>query len=305
MPRARFVCLFCSFFLITTAFADSTIISATSFKQVAKLIQANKDPHHLLLALDDDDTLTMISCYPDSVGTKPNTPCEYLGEPAWFSWQAALPKNNPDRIWTNFPQLLNITNLLFTMRKMPLDDPSIPLALHTAQNRGAHILVVSAREYSMINATEQQFQQDGILKIIEKNAIKTPTGHISFPGFYFPTPWNQHLHPRYVAYMHGILYVAGQDKGVLIKQFLAKTNETKKIRSIIFVDDTFALVKQVARAYKNDPKVNVMAIHFVRLAQHKADLTHGKNAKQLQWEATKQWHHIEVALHHNLLGSNF
>lgn len=301
----RLACLFFSFFLITTTFADSRIISTNSFKQVTKLIEANKDPHHLLLALDDDDTLTMIPCYPDSVGTKPNTPCEYLGGPAWFSWQASLHKNNPDRIWKNFHELLSITNFLLTASKMPLDDPAIPTALHAAANRGAHILVVSARGYSMLNATEEQFQQDGILKIIEHNAIKTSSGHISFPAYYFPHPWNKHLHPHRIAYTHGVLYVAGQDKGVLIKQFLAKTNETKNIRSIIYVDDTLSLVKQVARAYKNDPHVNVIAIHFIRLAHHKSDLTHGKNAKQFQMEATKQWHNIQAALHHNLLGSNF
>src|SRR3569623_232893 len=81
---------------ISASFADSTVISANSFKEVQSLLQKAKNPHHVLLALDDDDTLTMMPCPSPSR-------CQYLGGPAWFNWQSSLPANSKDRIWKTFP----------------------------------------------------------------------------------------------------------------------------------------------------------------------------------------------------------
>jgi len=39
-----------------------------------------------------------------------------------------------------------------------------------------------------------------------------------------------------------------------------------KIHNIIFVDDMMKNVKDVANAYKNDPEMHVIVIHFKRLA---------------------------------------
>src|SRR3989338_2558232 len=160
------------------------------------------------------------------------------------------------------------------MSKMPLDDPSIVATLKTIHQVGAHIIVASARGYSMMSATENQFQQDGILNLIEESAIKTPSDHIGFPGFYMPTPWNNKP-VRRIAYEHGILYLSGQNKGIMLQQFLTKTHQTNNITKIIFVDDTFQNVKDVAAAYQLDPKastqkINVISIHYTRLAAHKA-----------------------------------
>jgi hypothetical protein len=119
-----------------------------------------------------------------------------------------------------------------------------------------------------------------------------------------PTPWST-APVRPIAYEHGILYLAGLNKGVMLQQFLAKTHETHHIRHIIFVDDTMQNVIDVAKAFKNDPSVNVVSIHYTRLEAHKAALTTGKNAKQLQAIATKEWEDVEASLKRNLPGSNF
>lgn len=300
----RILCLFLSiFFLSSTLFAKSTLISADSFVAIQKIILKTKDPHHTLLALDDDDTLTMEPCYPYSVGTKPGV-CQYLGGPAWFSWQASLSANNPARIYRTFSELLTIDHLIFVAGQMPLDDPAILDTLKTADKIGMNIVVVSARDYSDTGATEKQFQQDGILNLIEKNAIRTPSDHIGFPGYYMPTSW--HKKPiRRIAYEHGILYLSGQNKGEMLKQFLAKTNNTKHITHIIFVDDTMQNDIAVAKAYANNSHVNVICIHYTRLAAHKKALTHGKYAKALQAAANRQWKNIRTALHNNLPESNF
>lgn len=300
IKNIRVLCLILgTFFISTHVFATSQIISANSFNQVRQLILHAKNPHHLLVVLDDDDTLTMIPC----PNQKSVALCQYLGGPAWFAWQMTLSPSNPQSVG-NFSQLLKINTLLLNMSKMPLDDPSIPSALAAAHQVGAHILVATARGYSMLGSTETQFQQDGILNTIEQNALKTPSDHITFPGYYFPKPWGKHAQPRRIAYIDGVLYLSGQNKGVMLQQFLQKMHQTKNITQVIFVDDTFQNVKDVAAAYANISNVNVTSIHFTRLAAHKAALTQGKNAKLFQAAATKQWNQLKTSMKHNLLEPN-
>ncbi len=281
----------------TAAIADSTIISLGSFKDIQKLLLQQKHPQRVLLALDNDETLTMMP-------SPSQNHCQYLGGTAWFIWQSKLTSNSKDRIWTSFPQLIDINRLIFTMSKMVLDDPAIPNTLKTADKLGVNTVVATARGYDMISATEVQFNQDHIFKLIEKNAIKTDGNHISYPGFYLPAAWNDKP-IRPIAYVNGILYLAGQNKGMMLKQFLAKTGNTKHIREIIFVDDTMQNVTDVANAYANDPSVHVISIHYTRLAARKAAFLTGKNAKQLQAQANKQWFAIRDALRKNLIGSNY
>jgi len=280
--------------IATQTFANSTIISAADFNHIKKLILQSKHPHHLLLALDDDDTLTMMPC-------PAPTHCQYLGGPSWYKWQSHLPATSKQRIWKTYPQLLDIANLLYTMTAMTIDDPAIPSTLKTADKLGVSTMVVTDRGYRMVHATENQFKKDNIFHLIEKNTIETPTDHTSFPGFYFPKKWDKKS-VRRVTYEHGTLYVAGQNKGEIIKQFLQKTNQSHRIHEIIFVDDTMKNVEDVANAYKNDPSVHVISIHFTRMATIKAAFFKGKYAKYYQAMANKQWYAIHDALKKNLLG---
>lgn len=287
-----FALMMCCF--ITPSFADAKIISLSSFKQIKQLLLAQRHPHQVLLAMDNDDTLTMMPC--PSV-----THCQYLGGPAWFSWQSKLPENAKNRIWKTFPDLIAINGLIFNMSKMPLDDSAIPDALQTANGLGMHVVVASARGDDMMNVTERQFHEDHILKLIEKNAIKTPSGHISFPGTYLPTPWNKNA-VRPILYMHGILYLSGQNKGMMMRQFLQKTEQTQSIRVIIFVDDTMQNVKDVANAYANDATVQVISVHYTKLAKHKAQFL---KSKSLQMQANQQWFALSKTMQKNLVGSDF
>ena len=277
-------------------FANSTIITANSFTEVNTLITNAKSPANTLLALDDDDTLTMMPC------PSPNH-CQYLGDPTWYQWQSSLPEGSTDRVWKTTSDLLSINKLLFAMSSMPLTDPTIPSTLENADKLGVSTIMVTARGYDMISETENQLSQDNILSLMENGAIKTPSGHISFPGYYYPTPWNNNK-PREIAYINGGLYVAGQDKGVMIKQFLEKTEQTNKISTIIFVDDTYQNDVDVANAYKNDPNVNVICVYYTRLKARKEAFLTGKDASKLQALANQQWITIRKTLSENLAGFN-
>lgn len=299
MKKSLVILLFFNLlFAITQCFGYSTILTENSFSSIRELILQDQHPHHLLVAVDDDDTLTMVPCVDGASN------CQYLGGPAWFTWQAGLPANNPDRIYTTFSQLLAIDNLLFTMNHMVLDDSSIPAALQAIQQVGAHMIVASARGFSMENATETQFSQDNILNLIEATALKTKNNHISIHGTYYPREWNN-TPTRQIAYLHGTLYLAGQNKGEMIKQFLQKTDKTSQIQEIIFVDDTYQNVVDVANTFKNDPNVDVISIHYTKLAAHKAAFLTGNNAKKLQAIANQRWQGILVSMRKNLPATEF
>lgn len=280
-----------------SASANSTIVSLNNFRSIQHLLSQLKHPEHVLLVMDNDDTLTMMPC-------PIKNHCQYLGGPAWFTWQSTLSKNNKQRIWKSFPELLSINNLVFSMSKMPLTDSQIPATLKMTQQRGIKTIIASARGYDMQTATETQFTQDGIFDLIRNNAIKTQNHHTSFPGTYYPDAWNKKP-VRAISYVHGILYLAGQNKGIMLQQFLAKTKNTRNIRTIIFVDDTMQNVKDVASAYAKDTHTKVISIHFTRLASRKAEFLSGKNAKKLQAQANQQWFAIRYAMRNNLIGSNF
>ena len=107
---------------------------------------------------------------------------------------------------------------------------------------------------------------------------------------------------RRIAYVHGILYEGGQNKGPIIQQFLEKTKQVQRIHEIIFVDDTLKNIKEVAATYQNNPSVHLIAIHFTRLAKIKSQFFIGKEAHKLQALATHRWQHIRNTLKNNLPG---
>lgn len=276
--------------LTSTAFANSKIITSHSFQTVKTLLKNTKHPKNTLLALDDDDTLTMMPCPNDNK-------CQYLGGPAWFSWQTSLPKNSPDKVANSFSELLGVNRILFSLSEMPLVQKDIPTVLEYAQDHGVKILAATARGYQMAQATMRQFQEDRILKFFKDNAIITPKGGNGFVSTYLPERGS-----RKILYQNGMLYLAGQNKGLMLKDFLKKTNMTHKITHIIFVDDTLKNDQQVAAAYQHDQHVTVTCIYYTHLKTHKLAFTKGLKAKELQEKATKRWHHIAMALKDNLPG---
>ncbi|OGT25869.1 MAG: hypothetical protein A3I77_01240 [Gammaproteobacteria bacterium RIFCSPLOWO2_02_FULL_42_14] len=279
-------------FFIHTSFATSVIGSVNSFQPIAKIITAAKHPHHLLLVLDDDDTLTMMPC-----SSQPH--CQYLGSAEWFNWQSALPANNPNRVSPSFAKVIAIADYLIDASNMPLAESDIPAVLKLAHDRGVSVLVETARGYNLIPATEQQFSNDHILSLIEASAILSKTGHISFAGDYFPKKELGLTTHRAIAYENGVLYVAGQNKGIMLKEFLEKTGKSSQFTHIVFLDDTYQNIVDVAAAYQQMPNVDVDSLHDLHLQEHKSQFMH---SKKLQHIASTEWKHLAAADKANLPG---
>jgi len=92
------------------------------------------DPATTLLVLDDDDTLTMMLCE-----KSPN--CQYLGGPAWFTWQDGLRgTQSPHKITGDFGELLKVSAFLFAANNMQYTESVLPSVLDSLTSKGVRLL---------------------------------------------------------------------------------------------------------------------------------------------------------------------
>ncbi|VAW59518.1 hypothetical protein MNBD_GAMMA11-2901 [hydrothermal vent metagenome] len=296
-----FVVFNCSY---VTSYAEPETTSVSNFSGLKKAALAfgENEIKNTLIVMDNDDTLTMMKCLKQK---KPGK-CQYLGGPAWFSWQSDLISNDPTsrfKIAENNDNLLQISALLLSMNNMLYAEDTIPSVLKYLTNNGATLLVLTARGGSNISATESQFSNlylnnkndDNLLKFISDHALNgKKSGISSIAG---PIQPRSCMAERPISYRQGIMYVAGQNKGMMLNCILDRTDSTH-IKNIIFIDDTQENVDDVYNEFKHSKKYSITAMHYTYLEKHKERLTlHHKYKKK----ARKRWENIKSILINELL----
>ncbi|ROR99010.1 uncharacterized protein DUF2608 [Sinobacterium caligoides] len=294
-----------SILLSSNNYAHADLKSAQSFEVIKTLVEGfdNKGIEQTLIVMDDDDTLTMMQCNDQNSPSK----CQYLGGPAWYSWQSELISNNSSsnfRVAEKNKELLQISALLLSINNMPYTDPIIPGVLRELTDKGSKVLVLTARGVSNLSASENQFdnlyltedKQQSFLSFLNSHALLgTNSGISSIAGPIKPASCNAE---RRIAYQQGVMYVAGQNKGVMLECLLART-DAKAIKNIVFIDDTLQNVKNVYNAFKDNEKYTVYAYHYTKLQAHKEALTQHKgkqNKNPYQVSANQRWLKISEVL---------
>lgn len=288
-------------FFIGDANADAVKSQVASFTEMMQEVGKVGNPQATIVVLDNDDTLTMMSC-PDQHNVKT---CQYLGGPAWFSWQQNNIKNQTEpRVANNFNELLTISGLLFAMNKMVYTGDDVPIVLSSLAGKGIRVLTETARGISNMSATEQQFS---MLPVNNETLLSFMANHAlilgdltSKAGPYIPCTQGSF---KPITYQQGIMYLSGQDKGVILKCMLDEYNaqqNAQPIKHVVFLDDTLANVDAVFNAFYGQDKYTVIALHYTKLQAHKAALTEGKMAKRYQREAMKQWKSIRRTMKNSL-----
>ncbi|NQY37258.1 MAG: DUF2608 domain-containing protein [Alteromonadaceae bacterium] len=288
------------------AFVPEPIITISKFSKLYSIINAFGDPKSTLLVMDDDDTLTMMGCY-----TAHN--CQYLGGPAWYAWQTELlTQNSPYRVAKNSEDLLKISTLLFSINYMNYTQTDIPSTLEKLTKKGVKLLVETARGPSNLSATVNQFTHLSTIKksiytnfldLINKNSLiakKSAITSIACP--FLPCGKNAPNHVYSVSYQQGVMYAAGQNKGMILKCLL-KSTLSSSIKNIVFIDDTLTNVQDVHKTFKNSNTYAIKAIHYTALDDHKKALTRGSKAKINQELAQFRWNTIKDILNIMLLES--
>ena len=220
-----------------TSLASSRTIEANNFCDVKEILSSIDSPSETLTVFDDDDTLSMMPC-------KDHSHCKFIGTPAWFDWQSQLPKNDPQRVSSDFPGLIEASNDIHRNSIMAATGKNEMEVLLWMQSKSFHILVETARGPEIQKATERQLAALGILPLLENTATVT-------------------LETKRAAEVkNGIFYVTGQNKGNMLKALLKKSELTYK--TIILVDDSLKNVQAFAEAFKLDD-IDVIAIHYTQL----------------------------------------
>lgn len=296
------IVILASIIFSTYTLADSKIQEIASFKALHEIVLelGKENLAKTLLVMDDDDTLTMMSC-PDQSKTNQ---CQYLGGPAWYNWQDSLLETQSEyRVANTKNELLEISALLFAINDMPYTEQDVPRVLNDLSKSGVRFLVETARGSETVSATSRQFTKlsvkdpdyKNLMTLIQKNALTATKSKIpSIASPYIPHCKQAGSKPRLISYQQGVIYVAGQDKGKML-QCLLKRTESSSIKNIIFIDDTLENVIDVATAFESS-KIKVKALHYTALTGHKNALTTGSLAETFQKNAKYRWEIIKGVL---------
>lgn len=309
---------------VNPVWSKAELIPVGTFEEMKKIIEGLGEDNikHTLIVMDDDDTLTMMKCN----NPKSLKHCQYLGGPAWYAWQSSLvpPLKNKDgsepsktdkkiakkyRVADTQEKLLNISALLLAMNNMPLTEQSIPNVLGGLTKKGAKVLVLTARGVSNVSATERQFsllrpfpsEKGSFLTSIKRHAlIDKKSGIASMASPITPVSCQA---SRSIAYQQGVMYVAGQNKGHMLKCLLERT-DSSHIKNIVFIDDTLANSEDVFTSFEQSKTYNVKSLHYTLLFKHKLALTKESNnqaVNKYQKRAHNRWLAIKKVLSEQLI----
>lgn len=285
------------------ACAGSTRSNIDDFDRLVPIFEKWGKPDSSLLVMDNDNTLTMIPC-PDN--SNPDY-CQYLGGPAWFSWQQRqIEKGKEPKVADTFDQLLDVSTVIYAVSDMIYTRPDVPDVLHQLTGTGVRLLVETARGNADLSATERQFGQlningsENLLEYISENAVSFD-GATSKPSPYIPC---QQTAMRPISYRNGVMYLSGQNKGVNLKCMLDEYNNQAnvvKITHVVFIDDMEENVKDVHSAFKNSNEYMVHALHYTALREHKKAFIKSELAESYQLKSMQRWNTLLKAMDSQLL----
>jgi hypothetical protein len=248
-----------TFILVSVNLFASENIEIFTFKEIGSKIEKLGKKYgneNVLLAFDIDCTLLSSS--------------DNFGGDLWYDWQADLmkhDKNSPNLITKDFNKMLFYQSIFQQLATMYPTEKDIPSIMKKFQANGFKTLLLTARGYNIRNLTEV------LLKDNDLN-MKESCFSIGFPGEY--TPFNIDEPEKYgltaddvkkfdlgkaraVSFFNGMFMSAGQNKGIMLKTLLFKTN--KKFKAIVLVDDSAKNVKNMQTVYEGSD-VNVYTFRY-------------------------------------------
>ena len=300
-----------AFMMAVYGMAGSEMRAVDSFTQMQTLVKKINNPKGTLVVMDNDDTLSTMPC-PDP--DNPDT-CQYLGGAAWFDWQEAqMEAGAQPRVADSFGELLSISGVLFALSYMPYTGEDVPVVVKALADSGVRLLVETARGKEFMNATFNQFSKlpikdethDDLLSLISNHSLAF--GKDGRPGMVSPFQPCGDASARPIVFQQGAMFLAGQNKGVILKCILDQYNaqpNAQKITDIVFIDDSEKNVVNVHKAFKDSRDYNVIALHYTALSSHQQALTKGKMAKIYQENATKRWEAIKDVVQSNIMKPTF
>lgn len=235
---------------INFLYASSEIVTVKNFSEVQKIAQnmaEKKGAASVWMVYDLDNTIL--------TGVHP------LARAEWFDWQADMIKENSTsvyRVAQDYDQLILVHSAIFDWTALkPVENNTIK-AVKALQQANHPSIILTARGPSSFDATIRELNRQNLS--FKKSSKLLKAGNfepVSIPN------------AKTVSFSRGVMMATGQDKGIVLKDFLALQQANPKV--IIFVDDVYKNIENMARAFKNENNFHAIAIHYTNTAAQVRD----------------------------------
>lgn len=239
---------------------------------------------HVLLVLDIDNTLLAMD--------------QDLGSDQWFNWQQGLLKDSPKSpalVADDFTGLLRAQGRLFSLSRMHPPERDLPPFVREIQEFGGPVMVLTSRGPEFRDAAERELKRNGYdFADSAPKITRTPRGRFKPFAPAYPERFGlsaveveQLRAPDWVTYSAGILMVAGQHKGFMLKTLLARS--TQQVSTIVFVDDHEKHTQRMHDAFANT-RIKVVTFRYSREDTHVRQFRAANKAS-----VTQSWKTLERA----------
>lgn len=245
-----------------SSFASAKKHELSSMKQVMTLIEKESkslNPKDVLVVFDIDNTLLAMN--------------QHFGSDQWYEWQSELIKSGETKnaVGKSISELLQVLTMLYSVNSMRSTEPMVPSMIRALQSSGFRVAGLTARGPTNRDATLRELRRQKI--------DLAPTAFDLSHGIYKPFKMNAlnnyglgskdiELYklkaPRSVSYEFGLMMVAGQHKGVMLRTLLHRAKYKPKL--VVFVDDKQKNVDNVDHALTQIG----LPVHAVRYSKEDA-----------------------------------
>jgi hypothetical protein len=191
----------------------------------------------VLVVLDIDNTLLAME--------------QDLGSDQWYYWQQALAGEDPCSALL-VDDRLAVQGALFYASAMRPTQPDAALQVRRMQDAGLRVIALTARGADYRLQTFRELRRNDFS--LWNTAWPSPTGHAEQ---FTPAGFTRPVH-----YEDGVLFAAGQDKGVALQALLERSGAERPVL-ILMVDDKRANLQQVMQAFSWSA-TKVHAWHYTR-----------------------------------------
>lgn len=174
-----------------------------------------------------------------------------LGSDQWYYWQQGLAKEDPCSALL-VDDRLAVQGALFHASAMRPTQPDAAQQVRLMQNAGLKVMALTARGADYRLQTFRELRRNGFS--FWSSAWPPQAG--------FPEPFTPNGVERPVRYEDGVVFAAGQDKGLVLKALLERSGTEQPVL-ILVADDKRANLQQVMKAF-SWTTTKVHAWHYTR-----------------------------------------
>jgi hypothetical protein len=272
--------------------AFETVDSMAAVEMRIEELGRRHGAENVLVVFDIDNTLLTLD--------------QDLGGEDWFRWQILLLKAKGPmefRVAEDFADLLKAQGVIYSLSMMKPTEPMVPPFLDRLEARGFRVIALTARGPQLRDSTLRQLNDEEIRfdtpvrcgpplcatrgRIAGDQVLaasKTALTAEQIVAFGLDKP-------REISVSDGVMMVAGQHKGAMLRLLLASAPDLS-FKAIVFTDDGLDNVEDMEAAFSRS-QIDLAAFHYVRLQAEVADFL---DSAERQRATDRSWDRLSALL---------